>query len=90
METHGATIKEAKKRPLLGFPDNEKVNEVSNEELTLVIVVSIREHDVARCLVDTGSSVDILYQDAFEKLGLKRKYLKKRFEALGAHGDISH
>lgn len=41
METHGAPIKAGKKRLLLGFTGNEKVNEVSNEELPLVIIVAI-------------------------------------------------
>jgi len=75
-ETHGMPPKAAKKRPLLGFTDSEKVNEVSNKELPLVIIVEIRDHDVARCLVDEGNSVYILYQDTFEKLGLRREYLK--------------
>jgi hypothetical protein len=71
METHGTPPKTAKKRLLLGFTDNEKVNGVSNEDLPLVIVVAIRDHNIARCLVDEGSSIDIMYQDAFEKLGMK-------------------
>lgn len=75
-ETHGVPLKAAKKRPLLGFTDNEKVNGVSNEELPLVIVVAIQDHGIARCLVNEGSSVNILYQDAFEKLGLKEENLK--------------
>ena len=49
---------------------------MSNEELSLVIIVAILDHDVSRCLVGEGISVDILYPNAFEKLGLKRKDLK--------------
>jgi hypothetical protein len=75
-ETHGTPLKAARKRPLLSFTENKKVNEVSNEELLLVIVVTIREHNVVRCLVDEGSSVDIMDQDTFEKLGLKIRDLK--------------
>jgi len=43
------------------------------EELPLVVIVGIRGHDVARCLVDEGSSVDILYHDAFKRLGLRKE-----------------
>jgi hypothetical protein len=42
----------------------------------MVVIMAIRDHEVARCLVDERSSVNILYQGAFEKLGLKRKDLK--------------
>lgn len=64
--------KAAMKRPMLGLSDDEKVDWVSNEDLPLVIIFSMCGHDVARCLVDEGSSVDILYQDAFKKLGLRK------------------
>jgi len=84
-ETHGAPQKAAKKRPLLGFINNQKVNGVSNGELLLVIVMAIRDHDVARCLVDEGSSVDILYQDALKKLGLRREDLKP-YNGTDLHG----
>jgi len=48
---HVAPPKVAKKRPLLGFTNSEKVNIVPNEELPLVIIVGIPGHDVARCLL---------------------------------------
>lgn len=47
--------------------------------------MGIRDHDIARCLVDEGSSVDILYQDAFEKLGLRIEDLKP-YEGTNLHG----
>lgn len=84
-ETHGELPKAAKKRPLLGFTENKKVNGVSNKELPLVIIVAIRDHDVARGLLYEGSSINILYQDAFEKLSLKRKDLKP-YDGTDLHG----
>ena len=74
-----------KTRPLLGFTDNEKVNEIPNKELPLVIVMDIRGHDVARCLLDEGSFIEILYQDAFEKLGLKNEDLEP-YDDTDLHG----
>ena len=55
-----------------------------NEELPHVIVVGIRDYDFTRFLVDKGSSVDILYQDAFEKLGIRREELKP-YEGTNLH-----
>jgi len=52
------------------------MNRGSNEIFPLVIITWIRGHDVARCLIDKGSFVNMLYQDAFEKLGLKKAYLQ--------------
>jgi len=40
-DTPRRTTKTARKRPLLGFTNNEKVNGVSNEELPLIIVMEI-------------------------------------------------
>jgi len=73
---HVTSLRGAKKRLLLGFTNNEKVSEVSNEELPLVVIVGIRGHDFTMYSIDKWSSIDILYQDAFEKLGLKRDDLE--------------
>lgn len=67
------------------FTDNEKVNGVPNEELLHVIIMGIWGHDVARRLVDEGKSVDILYQDAFKKLGLKKEDLES-YDNTDLHG----
>ena len=42
----------------------------------LVIKAMIANNNVHRMLVDNGSSVDILYYQAFEKIGLKVNDLK--------------
>ena len=42
----------------------------------LVITVIIANNNVHRMLVDNGSSVDILYYQAFERMGLKVNNLK--------------
>ncbi|GAA0139895.1 hypothetical protein LIER_01354 [Lithospermum erythrorhizon] len=57
----------------------------SNKELTglelphddpLVVSHTVSNFVVVRMLVDTGSSADIIYLRAYEKLGLSRKHLK--------------
>ena len=42
----------------------------------LVIKAMVANHDVHRILVDNGSSVDILYFQAYERMGLKVSDLK--------------
>lgn len=78
MEVHATTgsRRNKKERHILGFTDKEKVNGGSNEIFPFVVFVGIWGHDVERCLIDEGISVDILYQDAFHKLGLKKEDLK--------------
>lgn len=72
MAVHAAKTvpKTGRNRPILGFSDEEKVNGGSNKIFLLVIIMEIHGHDITRCLIDEGGSVDILYQDAFEKLVL--------------------
>lgn len=76
VHTSAPALKAARKRPLLGFADSEKIDGVPNEELPLVVIVGIHGHDIARCLVDEGNSLDNLYQDAFDKLGMRKEDLK--------------
>ena len=42
----------------------------------LVIIMMMANNNVHRILVDSGSSVDILYYHAFQKIGLKDNDLK--------------
>lgn len=49
--------------------------------------MGIRDHDIARCLVDEESSIDILYQDAFEKLGLRIEE-SKPYEGTNLYGSM--
>jgi hypothetical protein len=56
--------------------DDEKVNIVPNEIFSLIVVVGMSNHNLAICLIDEGSFVYIMYEDAFEKLGLRKEDLK--------------
>ena len=74
--THiGTNLECSKEETIIGFADIEKIDEIPND-LPLVIIMGIHGHDVAKCMVDEGSFVDILYQDAFEELGLRKKYME--------------
>lgn len=67
------------------FTDNEKIDGFPNEDLPLVFITGIHDHDLAKCLVDEGSSVTILYQDSFEKLGLRKEDLES-YDDTELHG----
>jgi len=56
------------------FTDDEKVNRMLNKIFPLIVGTS--NHNLARCLIDEGSFVDIMYEDAFEKPGLRKEDLK--------------
>lgn len=47
--------------------------------------MGVHGHNVARCLVDEGSSVDILYQEAFEKLCMRKEDLES-YNGTELHG----
>ncbi|XP_024016266.1 uncharacterized protein LOC112089745 [Eutrema salsugineum] len=36
----------------------------------LVIEITIRDHDIARVLIDTGSSVDLIFRDTLRRMGI--------------------
>lgn len=55
---------------MLELLGREKINGVPNVELLLVITVTATDHTVIGFLVDDGSSCNVLYPDALEKLGL--------------------
>ncbi|GAA0146553.1 hypothetical protein LIER_06479 [Lithospermum erythrorhizon] len=60
----------------ISFSDRELVGLKLPHDDRLVVSPTISNFVVVRMLVDTGSSADILYLRAYDKLGLDRKYLK--------------
>ncbi|KAG5532133.1 hypothetical protein RHGRI_026670 [Rhododendron griersonianum] len=52
----------------------------------LVITLRIGEYDIERILVDSGSCTEVLYYDAFKKLGLKQTDLEQSITPLVGFG----
>lgn len=55
----------------LGFLDWENINRITNFDLPLILDVTIIGQNLTRFLIDDGSSSNILYIDALEKLIIK-------------------
>ncbi|VFQ91465.1 unnamed protein product [Cuscuta campestris] len=71
----GNTTKHARREPIT-FTDRDLPRTGGDHNDPLVITMDINGADVARVLVDTGSSVNVLYIDAFKKLNLDRSMLR--------------
>lgn len=63
------------RRTILGFEDDELVGGKPNKMFPLIIVATMENHDVCKILVDEGSSCEIICEDFFTKLGLKKECL---------------
>ncbi|MCH87870.1 hypothetical protein A2U01_0008751, partial [Trifolium medium] len=62
-------------RPVLGFNDDEYPGGTPNEIFPLIVIATMARHDVSKILIDQRSSCDIMYQELFKKLGLRKEDL---------------
>jgi hypothetical protein len=46
-----------------------------NEIFPLIVIATMAHHDVSRVLIDQGSLCEVMYQELFQKLGLKKENL---------------
>lgn len=72
---YGSTSSTDLERSVLGFRDNDQVRVVLNEIFLLVITTTIINFGVSQFLIDNGSSCNIMYDDIFERIGLKKQKL---------------
>lgn len=57
----------------LYFSDEDLLGIVSPHDDALVVTLAVANHNLHCILVDTGSSVDLLYWPTFEKIGIDKK-----------------
>ncbi|XP_043697254.1 uncharacterized protein LOC122648048 [Telopea speciosissima] len=72
-----ATVKKRRTDYHITFTNEDLIDIQSPHDDALVIKMVIANCTVGRILVDNGSSTDILYYDAFEKMLLKPEMLKR-------------
>ena len=72
---------------VISFKGGATVDQAKPRNDLLVIELTIRDVDVARVLIGTGSSADIIFKDTLEKMGIdKSKIVKSPFPTTGTIG----
>ena len=62
---------------VISFKGGETIDRAKPRNDLLVIELTIRDIDVARVLIDTGSSADIIFKDTLEKMGISQSEIAK-------------
>jgi hypothetical protein len=68
-----------------GFNDDDYPRGTLNEIFPLIVIATMAYHDVSRVLIDEGRPCDTMYQEFFQKLGLKKENLCP-YEGTGLQG----
>ncbi|KAF2592384.1 hypothetical protein F2Q70_00043571 [Brassica cretica] len=75
---------------VISFKGGATVSRAKPRNDLLVIELTIRDVDVARVLIDTGSSADIIFKDTLEKTGIEQsKIVKYPSPLLGLSGETT-
>ncbi|VFQ98592.1 unnamed protein product [Cuscuta campestris] len=75
-KVHQAPAPKLGRREQIQFTEKDLLNTPSTHRDALVVKIEINDAIVHRTLVDTGSSVNIMYEKTFQNLGLNRKDLR--------------
>ncbi|VFQ92732.1 unnamed protein product [Cuscuta campestris] len=75
-KVHQAPAPKLGRREQIQFTEKDLPNTPSPHRDALVVKIEINDAIVHRTLVDTGSSVNIMYEKTFQDLGLNRKDLR--------------
>jgi hypothetical protein len=76
---------------MIRFSDNDYEGIFWPHNNALGVALTIANHNVHQVLVDTGSSVDILYYSVFKKLKLSRnRIVPANFSLMGFAGEQVH
>ncbi|VFQ71586.1 unnamed protein product, partial [Cuscuta campestris] len=87
-KVHQAPAPKLGRREQIQFTEKDLPNTPSPHRDALVVKIEINDAIVHRTLVDTGSSVNIMYEKTFQDLGLNRKDLRPvRTSLSGFTGD---
>ncbi|XP_058075798.1 uncharacterized protein LOC131224291 [Magnolia sinica] len=60
----------------LTFTEDDAYGIHHPQDDALVVTMTIANHKVYRILVDTGSSADVIYSEAFKRIGIPRSHLR--------------
>src|SRR5664279_3910716 len=76
-----ADVRTDRKRPraeeVISFSDKDQRDIIGPHDDPIVLTLKVGTHRVKRIMIDTGSSADILYLSAFEKMGVRPELLQK-------------
>ena len=75
---------------VISFKGGATVDQAKPRNDLLVIELTIRDIDIARVLIDTGSSVDIIFKDTLEKMEIDPSEIVENLSPLlGLSGETS-
>ncbi|CAA7021905.1 unnamed protein product [Microthlaspi erraticum] len=62
---------------MISFADQDAAGLDTSHRDPLVVSLQIHDSDVSRILVDTGSSVNLIFKETLDRLGIDEEYIKQ-------------